>query len=42
MNEYNICTYCNKKCKNLNSLRQHELRCKKNPNRKQITFKYNV
>lgn len=28
-----ICQYCNKECKNLNSLRQHEIRCKLNPNR---------
>ena len=31
MKEY-ICQYCGKKCKNLNSLRQHEIRCKENPN----------
>ena len=47
MNNFNkpqilYCQYCGRECKNLNSLRQHELRCKKNPNRKQITFKYNV
>lgn len=28
-----ICKYCNKECKNLNSLRQHEIRCKENKNR---------
>lgn len=28
------CVFCNKLCKNLNSLTQHELRCKENPNRK--------
>lgn len=28
------CHYCNKQCKSLNSLRQHEIRCKCNPNRK--------
>ena len=28
------CKYCNKECKNLNSLIQHEIRCKENPNRK--------
>lgn len=28
-----ICQYCGKECKNLNSLRQHEVRCKENPNR---------
>lgn len=27
------CQYCGKKCKNLNSLKQHEIRCKKNENR---------
>lgn len=27
-----FCRYCNKQCKNLNSLKQHELRCKFNPN----------
>ena len=26
-----FCQYCNKQCKNLNSLTQHELRCKHNP-----------
>lgn len=29
------CKYCNKECHNLNSLKQHELRCKENPNRKE-------
>jgi hypothetical protein len=39
MNEFNrprddlYCTYCKKLCKNLNSLKQHELRCSKNINR---------
>ena len=28
-----ICQYCNKECKNLNSLKQHECRCSENPNR---------
>jgi len=28
------CSYCNKLCKNLNSLKNHELRCKSNPNRR--------
>lgn len=28
-----ICKYCGKKCKNLNSLTQHEIRCHSNPNR---------
>ena len=32
MSEY-ICTYCNKVCKNQNSLKNHECRCKSNPNR---------
>lgn len=27
------CKYCNKECKNLNSLRQHKIRCKQNPNK---------
>lgn len=27
------CQYCGKECKNLNSLKQHECRCKENPNR---------
>lgn len=35
---YNIpgeyyCEYCNKLCKNLNSLKQHSIRCKNNPER---------
>ena len=28
-----ICKYCGKECKNKNSLVQHEIRCKQNPNR---------
>ncbi len=28
------CRFCGRDCKNQNSLRQHETRCKKNPNRK--------
>lgn len=28
-----ICRYCGKVCKNKNSLAQHEIRCKENPNR---------
>lgn len=28
------CKFCGKECKNLNSLAQHEIRCPKNPNRK--------
>lgn len=27
------CIYCNKLCKSVNSVTQHEIRCKKNPNR---------
>lgn len=34
------CQFCGKQCKNLNSLRQHEVRCKNNPNR--INIKYNL
>ena len=29
-----VCKYCNKLCKNKNSLAQHEIRCKLNPNRR--------
>ena len=29
-----LCQYCERCCKNLNSLRQHETRCKSNPNGK--------
>jgi len=28
-----VCQYCGKECKNLNSLKQHEIRCKNNPNK---------
>lgn len=28
-----ICQYCSKECKNLNSLKQHEVRCSRNPER---------
>lgn len=28
------CKYCNKECHNINSLKQHELRCKQNPKRR--------
>lgn len=31
-----ICKYCGKHCKNANSLAQHEIRCKENPNRIKI------
>lgn len=27
------CQYCGKECKSLNSLKQHEIRCNKNPNK---------
>lgn len=30
------CKYCNRTCKNLNSLAQHEIRCKENPDRIKI------
>lgn len=33
-----ICKYCGKECKNKNSLAQHEIRCKNNPNRKKSGF----
>lgn len=29
-----FCTYCNKKCHSKNSLKQHEIRCALNPNRR--------
>lgn len=32
-NDNCYCKFCNKKCKNLNSLRQHEVRCKNNPDK---------
>ena len=34
------CIYCFKLCKNLNSKRQHEIRCKDNPNKLEITQKW--
>ena len=34
-----FCKYCGKQCKNLNSLKQHEVRCKSNPD---ATFKDNL
>lgn len=40
-----ICRYCGKECKNQNSLTQHEIRCKFNPNRIKFVSnfeKYNV
>lgn len=38
MSDYNLlniqyCKYCGKECKNKNSLIQHEIRCKENPNK---------
>ena len=33
-----ICKYCNKSCKNINSLKQHERLCKFNPNRQESSF----
>lgn len=37
-----ICRFCNKECKNDNSLRNHERLCKSNPNRQKSGFeKYN-
>lgn len=38
MNNFNkeqkcYCQYCNKECKSLNSLKNHEIRCKENPNK---------
>lgn len=37
-----VCQYCGKECKNKNSLAQHEIRCKQNPNRIVSPFvKYN-
>lgn len=36
-----ICRYCGKVCKNKNSLAQHEVRCKENPNRIKIKIKSN-
>lgn len=38
-----ICKFCNKECKNDNSLRNHERLCKENPMRQQSSFKkYNT
>lgn len=31
------CKYCERECKNLNSLKQHEIRCKENPNKIDIS-----
>ena len=38
------CKYCGKECKNKNSLAQHEIRCKLNPNKIKVVsnfIKYN-
>lgn len=32
------CQYCKKECKNLNSLKQHECRCKENPNKIDLSY----
>jgi hypothetical protein len=34
-----LCQYCNRECKNKNSLQNHERLCKKNPNRQESSFK---
>lgn len=36
-----LCKYCKKECKNKNSLAQHEIRCKHNPDRISTTFMSN-
>lgn len=33
-----FCKYCNKECKSLNSLKQHEIRCKFNPNKIDLSY----
>lgn len=43
MNDFNkqqilYCKFCNKECYSLNSLKQHEIKCKQNPNRLNIEF----
>lgn len=37
-----FCKFCNKSCKNLNSLKQHEVRCKDNPERIAIVVPKNT
>lgn len=32
------CQYCGKECKSINSLKQHECRCKKNPNKMDLSY----
>lgn len=39
MQEYIVCIYCGKPCKNANSHRNHERLCKSNPNRQQSNLK---
>lgn len=34
-----FCQFCNKEYKNKNSLHQHEIRCKENPNKIDTSFK---
>lgn len=34
------CQYCNKLCKNKNSLAQHEIRCKRNPNKLEVNSNF--
>ena len=36
------CTYCNKECKNSNSLRNHERLCKHNPNRQLTSYERGI
>lgn len=33
-----FCKFCGKECKNLNSLRQHEIRCKNNPDKIDLSY----
>lgn len=35
-----ICKYCDRECKNLNSLKNHERLCKKNPDRQEIVSNF--
>lgn len=35
-----ICSYCQKSCKNKNSLQNHERLCKENPNKQESNFKH--
>lgn len=36
------CKYCGRECKNKNSLTQHEIRCKENPNRIDTSYVSNI